>query len=474
MLGIEELDLALLIADTSVLEAAVQDLLGRSQLQDLVDSNKNLKTLIQGQISKWKGKVTREVKTKLDDESLAKEVALYQNVVHYTEDEFVTHIDEIWREFEPSFCFYDEAHKLLHQDNAKQNPMLGHYFCQQWHQSLANKVAQIQDEVVAAQKDQQLDDLYKRMSSMQQMAKMSPLDDHSQILGRLWDMSAATLTQGDFNLMKSQADFLKKNPQLLDIAKSLGRMAKQDESEEQVDDPKPLYQESVSEFALDDMAGITQGDDINKLLPNETLFLAYPELEIVFYQHLVEKRLQNYQMKGTQRKRQPIAAHKPIDGTPEEEKGPFIICLDASGSMRGFAEQCAKALSFALMQIALAQSRDCYVIIFSSDLITYELSKKDGLREMSDFLSYTFHGGTDLEKAMQASIDAMRDDKFKNADLVVVSDFIAPKPSKAMQEQVRLLKRNKNRFHAICLSRYGNPEALAIFDHQWDYLANLK
>lgn len=53
--------------------------------------------------------------------------------------------------------------------------------------------------------------------------------------------------------------------------------------------------------------------------------------------------------------------------------------------MSGFPEQCAKAMAYALMQIALAEQRDCYVIIFSTEHITYELTRQDGLREAADF-----------------------------------------------------------------------------------------
>lgn len=474
MLGIEELDLAMLIADADMLEAAISDLMGRSQIQDLMNSNRNLKTMIQGQIERWKGKMESQVSQQLEDQNLLDELALYQQVVQYSEDEFFEQLDEIQQSFQTNYVFYQDAKRLFEQEQANKNPMLPHYFCQQWHQRLIEEVERVQAQVVNQQKDQHLESLYQQMESMQQISQMSPLEDTGPILGRLWDMSAASLSTQDLKTMQSQADFLKKNPKLLDIAQSLGRSHQSEEDEaEDAFEVEPEYQEAISEMALDDITGVTQGDDLNKLLPNETLFLTYPELEVVFYQHLVDKRLQNYHMKGKNQKRQPIFSDQSHQGELEEEQGPFIICLDASGSMRGFAEQCAKALSFALMQIALAQSRDCYVILFSSDQITYELTKKDGLREMSDFLSYTFHGGTDLEQAMQAAIDAMVDDKFSAADLVVISDFIAPKHSKVMREQVGQLKLRKNKFHAICLSNYGNPQVLDIFDYQWDYFGTL-
>ncbi len=42
---------------------------------------------------------------------------------------------------------------------------------------------------------------------------------------------------------------------------------------------------------LMDIVGIHESDDLNKMLPNETMFLAYPELEVIFYKHLADKRL---------------------------------------------------------------------------------------------------------------------------------------------------------------------------------------
>ena len=164
---------------------------------------------------------------------------------------------------------------------------------------------------------------------------------------------------------------------------------------------------------------------------------------------------------------------EPHPAKAEEDTGPFIICVDASGSMRGFPEQCVKAMAFALMQIALAEDRECFVVLFSTDFVTYQLTKQDGLREASDFLSYTFHGGTDLEPAINAAIKKMQISEYQQADLVVLSDFIAPKQSKELIKQVDELKLKKNRFHAISLSKYGNPELMNIFDHHWAYMPNM-
>jgi uncharacterized protein with von Willebrand factor type A (vWA) domain len=315
-----------------------------------------------------------------------------------------------------------------------------------------------------------LADLYQRVETLQAMPEMTESGDPNK-LGRLWDMAAAKLRKSEVNLLKQFAVFLKSQKGLQKIAEQLGRMA------DQVSDPnasnapveEPQLVEEQLEQVTDDIVGVHEGDDLAKLLPNETMFLAYPELEVIFYKHLVDHQLMNYQMQGKQRKLRKVKTYKKAADETMLDKGPFILAIDSSGSMQGFPEKCAKALAYGLMQIALAEKRDCYVIMFSTELITYELTKKDGLREVLNFLSYSFHGGTDMASALQQAIKQMSEDKYQNADLVVLSDFIAPAPPSELLETIKQLKAQKNRFHALNLSTYGNPELMQVFDHLWDY-----
>ncbi len=297
---------------------------------------------------------------------------------------------------------------------------------------------------------------------------MTDSGDETKVL-RLWDMASAKLTKDDVSVIKKHAEFLKKHKAIQDIAEQLGRMAVETDSDQNnatMCEELQLVEERADQ-ATDDIVGVHEGDDLNKMLPNETLFLTHPELEVIFYKHLIDKRLMNYRMQGKSRKLRQVTTTKVARKQIDQDKGPFVVCIDASGSMRGFPEQSAKALAYALMQIALAENRDCYVIIFSTQIISYQLTKQDGLREASDFLSYTFKGGTDLEPALAHSIKLMNSDKYANADLVVISDFIAPKQSPEMIDQVCLLKQKQNRFHAVSLSKYGNPQVMALFDHCW-------
>ena len=372
-----------------------------------------------------------------------------------------------------ALCFYLKARRLIEKNKGLYNPMFPHYFCDQWYQSLSDAIRQAQVSELEASKEKLLQDLYQRMETMKNMDGVTQEGDESS-LGRLWDMAAAKLSKTDLSAMKRHAEFLKKNKGLQDIAQQLGRMASEVNDPELNRAPTEDIQmvEEKSDEATDDIVGIYESDDLNKLLPNETMFLAYPELEVIFYKHLVDKRLMNYKMQGKSRTLRKVKAHRPENMQADVEKGPFIVCVDSSGSMSGFPEQCAKAIAYALMQIALAEDRDCFVILFSTEQITYQLTRQDGLRDASDFLTYSFHGGTDLEPVLVKSIDLMKGERYRNADLVVISDFIAPKQSQELQQQVTNLKKQHNRFHAISLSKYGNPELMSLFDHCWAYHPN--
>ncbi|PMH37093.1 protein viaA [Vibrio sp. 10N.286.49.B3] len=473
MLGPDSLNLAMMVADSGMVETAVNDLLARSQVMVAVE-NPGVKSSVKNHLAKWHNSVKHRMTRVTETERFQQELALYQEVIHWNEVTFFAEISQVVKKLEWHSTFYLQAKRLLEKNKGIDNPMFPHYFCEQWYVSLTDAIKQAQLSELEANKEKVLAELYQRMETMRSMEKVAESGDESSI-GRLWDMASTKLSKTDLTVMQNHATFLMKNKGLQEIAEKLGRMAGEVNDPDLNKAPKEELQlvEEVSDEATDDIVGIHEGDDLNKLLPNETMFLAYPELEVIFYKHLVDKRLMNYRTQGKSRTLRRVKAYTPDSQQVDVEKGPFIVCIDASGSMAGFPEQCAKAMAYALMQIALAEERDCFVILFSTEQITYELTRQDGLREASDFLSYSFHGGTDFEPVLIKSIDLMLTDKYKNADLVVLSDFIAPRQSDEMLNKVADLKQNKNRFHAVGLSKYGNPDLMSMFDHCWSYHPSL-
>lgn len=131
--------------------------------------------------------------------------------------------------------------------------------------------------------------------------------------------------------------------------------------------------------------GIQQSDDILRLLPPELATLGITELEYEFYRRLVEKQLLTYRLHGEawrEKVTERPVVHQDFD---EQPRGPFIVCVDTSGSMGGFNEQCAKAFCLALMRVALADNRRCFIMLFSTEVVRYELSGPEGIEQAIRF-----------------------------------------------------------------------------------------
>jgi len=61
----------------------------------------------------------------------------------------------------------------------------------------------------------------------------------------------------------------------------------------------------------------------------------------------------------------PLPATMRAQVRPTADRGPILLCVDTSGSMRGARETVAKALALECMRAAREQERDCFVFAFS-------------------------------------------------------------------------------------------------------------
>lgn len=473
MLGADSLNLAMMVAESGIIDSAVRDIMQQTDLLAM-GSDEGLKQSLTASMAKWSKSVKRKLVKGQDTESLQSELELYQRAVYLTEQEFDDQLSQLIEQLPEDSHFLPKARQLASDIDAYPQSLFARQFCKQWYESLKQAVELKQQQTVDQQKSKFLKQMYQKIDTLKDMENLQKGGEQGK-LGRLWDLAGAELTKQDWRHIERTAEYLENNQELKHIADKLGRMA------EEVDAPelnKALSHDEVvveekTDFATDDIVGIHESNDINNLLPNETMYLAYPELETIFYQHLVEKRLLTYKSEGKQRTVRQLHSPKTATGEADKETGPMLIAIDVSGSMQGAPEKSAKAIAYSLMKMAAQQQRECHVILFSSTFISYDLTGTTGLKEASDFLSYTFKGGTDLGKVLNHAVELMQGEQYKNADLLVISDFIAPKQEQEIVERVESLRGRYNRFHSLCLSKYGNPEVLGLFDTQWRYHPSL-
>lgn len=87
------------------------------------------------------------------------------------------------------------------------------------------------------------------------------------------------------------------------------------------------YQSSKVKHGADEIVDTELGNNLNRIVPSELIYLDDPDLESLFYLKYSQRNLLQFKMEGKDKK----------------AKGPIIICIDNSGSMQRSREQIGRA-----------------------------------------------------------------------------------------------------------------------------------
>ena len=150
--------------------------------------------------------------------------------------------------------------------------------------------------------------------------------------------------------------------------------------------------------------------DLARLLPSELVGLRRRSLRLHLLARVLEARALVYRMQG----REPQA------------RGPIVVLLDESGSMREADKDIwSKAVALALLATATRQRRAWHLVAFNG-AISRELELPPGQATAADLqqaLDHRCAGGTDFDAPVLRAIDIIRSSPtMRQADVVVVTD----------------------------------------------------
>ncbi|MBC8945716.1 ATPase RavA stimulator ViaA [Xenorhabdus indica] len=471
MLALTTLDLLLAINESELIEETISTLLSSPQLVAFCKKFPKFKKSLQKDIPNWQQTLRQKLKDAIVPVLLAEEFQLYQQIITTEPAVFYRQLPQLVDKLQQiQSPFANDAFTLC--ETLSQHSHAGHtLFIQRWRSSLILQVTKFHRILLEQEKDQLLAEIQKRLIIMNNLAPV--FDENDRAAGRLWDMSKGQLHLAAYkiSLITQYAEFLKQQSELEKLAQLLGRNQPAKSIPKNSADLEAFPKiERMPDTVPEQVNGLQQSDDILRLLPTELAMLGIKELEYDFYRRLIEKKLLTYCLQGdnwqTKTVLKPVIHHD----NEEQPQGPFIVCVDTSGSMGGFNERCAKAFCLALMRIALADNRQCHIILFSTEIIHYNLTSQDGLTQAVHFLGQTFRGGTDLAFCLKTVTEKMKESIWRNADTVVISDFIAQRLPEELIHQIQSLQQHqKHRFHAVSLSNYGKPGIMQIFDHIWRF-----
>ena len=212
--------------------------------------------------------------------------------------------------------------------------------------------------------------------------------------------------------------------------------------------------------------GLTRSDDISRLLPSEAALLArgrgVRQARLLFYAKLAEKALSTYERDGWGEYDTAINPDR-LEIRPTADRGPILLCVDTSGSMRGAREVVAKALALECMRAAKAQERGCFVFAFAgpADVAELELGvDAASVDRLLTFLEKVFNGGSDFNEPIARCLGRLTDKAWANSDILIVSDGELRQPG---QDVMRKLAGAKDklglRVHGLVVGAPGKQRA---------------
>ncbi|WP_158782472.1 ATPase RavA stimulator ViaA [Pantoea sp. BAV 3049] len=478
MISLDTLSAFLAVSENDLIEELVLALLASPQLAIFFEKFPGLKKALMQDLPRWKSEIMEQLKNTRVPDELADEFTLFQQCQPLNLKEFCLRLPEVLQYLEQHHSPFAEKARALVANADAASSLTGSQqtlFLQRWRLSLTLQTLSLNQQLLDEEREKLLAELQHRLAMSGQLAPVLS-DNDEAAAGRLWDLTKSPLQRGDYQLIVEYGDFLAQQPTLQKLAEQLGR-SREAKAVMSQDAPLEAFHQLVREpeSVPEEVNGLHQSDDILRLLPPELATLGISELEMEFYRRLVEKRLITYRLQGE-------AWHDKVTLRPvshqqhdEQPRGPFIVCVDTSGSMGGFNERCAKAFCLALLKVALADNRRCHIMLFAHEVVSYELTAGDGIAQAIRFLSQRFRGGTDLAACLDTVLLKLATPAWNDADAVIISDFIAQRLPDELVKRIKLHQlQQQQRFHAVALSDHGKPGIMRIFDHIWRFDTGLK
>ncbi|PVZ81906.1 ATPase RavA stimulator ViaA [Serratia sp. S1B] len=478
MLNFETLDLLLSIAEEELIEEIIVGMLATPTLALFFNKFPAIRRALNRDLPRWKLQLKERVHQAMVPPALAQEFYRYQQCQLESSNQFLHNLNDTLNLLHQiASPFYQQAQSMVDTADLANHSLDDSFqtlFLQRWRISLTLQATLLHHQLLDQEREQLMTELQERLALSGALEPV--LAENDTAAGKLWDMSKGQLQHGDYQRLVEYGDFLQKQPELQQLAQQLGRSYESKAVLHQDAQPEAFrIMVQVPAIQPEEVCGIHQSDDILRLLPPELATLGIEELEFEFYRRLLEKRLLSYRLQGDAWQEQTVM--RPITHQQQENqpRGPFIVCVDTSGSMGGFNEQCAKAFCLALLRIALADNRRCYIMLFANQIVHYELTADSGIEQTIRFLGQHFRGGTDLAACLNATVTKMTESSWFDADAVIISDFIAQRLPDEVIKKVKLQQQNhQQRFHAVAMSAYGKPGIMRIFDHIWRFDTGLK
>lgn len=270
-----------------------------------------------------------------------------------------------------------------------------------------------------------------------------------------WLMMDGRWTETEFERRITLVRLQDRYPQIEEVVKKMGRISANDGNDRLASTIG--RGQKMEHSAGSDIEGVTIGNNLNSMLPSEAALYMDDELEDAFLYKFVRHRLQTFRYKSNMSK--PL---RHLSFQSATRKGPMIVCVDTSASMYGVPQRIVKSMLALLEETAENLSRDCFLIDFSVSIRAIDLMqrRKEKLYESIGLSKneYEFQrgelpfigGGTSAVAMMDLLFRLLdSDDRYINADVLWVSDFLIPFPDNSYIRRMDTYRKTGTRFYGM-------------------------
>lgn len=271
-------------------------------------------------------------------------------------------------------------------------------------------------------------------------------------MGGLWNTV-------DFKRMQSVIGIQKQYPVLLEVANHMGRTP--DASSKESNPVAAASSFKLEHASKSDILGITTGNDLSSLLPQELVLAADKSTESLFLYKYAAKGLQNFNYKSE--------IFKPVNKLAIKRArniGPMIVCIDTSGSMEGIPQHIGRALLVKLLQIADAQNRRLYLIAFSVSAQPIDV----GIHrtQLLELFNKPAQGDTDGTRMLEQTFSLLQQNtEFMSSDVLWITDFKIPLVNSSLLSNILSHRLNGTQFYGLQIGVVEQNKWKPYFDKIW-------
>jgi uncharacterized protein with von Willebrand factor type A (vWA) domain len=343
-----------------------------------------------------------------------------------------------------------------------------------WESALEARLKTFESRLDKARDSRILQEMESRIARFRLLAEL--LGPIRRYLASSWDLSESAQHQSVFEVFQRSERMLQRRKQIKAIADRLGRLdqAELEYTRRTLKSFSKPRTPIINRAAKSTLIGVRESDDISAIVSSEAVLLSSDQTEDLFYLKFSEKKLLTYDYQPEARSRATALPGKVKERLKVQRRGPIILAVDTSASMKGEWEKDAKALALAIVRIAFGQHRSVHVISFShaTDSIVLTPTKKGSLDKLIQFLSLSFHGGTDLAVALKEGLAMLEDPRFRKADMLFLTDGDANVLPRHQVIAMKAAREEGVRFYGLLVGNSANPDLLRQFDFNWRYNKN--